>query len=236
MILDPTLVPEQSEREVGLRALDSYERQSPVESLSAQCLEAMASAIRSVNAHVSIPVAHLLGNLALDHQSARNMIRRLQKEESEDTRFSAICAASCASLISDGFAVEILRIALSDPSMKVRRFAVDEAMRWRVEQLLPDLRRLCGSTKNATEREETQLVTELIAEGYWVKPASDADLAFFNFKVPMHAVYVRTEDGEIIRCFATSKEVDTRGAAQVAQRTLEDYYRQHGNPLGDERT
>jgi hypothetical protein len=223
MILDPVLVTDDTERQVGIRALEAFELESSNETPSRQCLDALAAALRCSQVHVSITVAYLLGHLAGHHQSARNTIVQLQRDGDENTRFSAACAATSELLVQIGFTEEIFRTGLTDASQKVRRFVASEAIRLGIRGLVPDLRTAFERAADPKDKEDLDLWAGLLADGYHVRPAEDWEMDMLSFKVPMCCVHVRLDNGDVTRWFATPQEIESRGAALVAMEIASRY-------------
>src|SRR4051812_33599235 len=139
MVEDAVLVKDDTERAIGLQAINLFSQMRPGTEPGRACLEALLRAARSHESHVAVVAADLLYDLAANHEAARKAIRSLSEDGDEGARFWAISAGTMHRPIPNPFVVEILRKGLADVSPKVSRHAAQKVAELRIKELLPAL-------------------------------------------------------------------------------------------------
>jgi hypothetical protein len=232
-IQDDQLVRDDTQRGIGLRALEAFIEAPNNEPPSPECLNALALAVRCSEFDVSVSGAELLRQLAGIHEVARDAIRGLVNEADENTRFSAICAASDKALAAIGFTEEIMRVGLRDKSEKVRTHTAAEVFRLSLGCLAQDLLQASLFSIDDDEREWLEIYAGILMDGYKIAPAADWEREMFGLNNATCKVYVRVNDSDVIRGFVTPHDLEQQAAVSISTQIAKNYYRQQANLKAD---
>jgi hypothetical protein len=213
MVEDTVLVKDDTERAIGLQAIDAFSQMPPGGEPVPACLDALLRAARSDESHVAVVAADLLFDLAANHEAARKAIRSLSEDDHEGARFWAVSAATMHRPIPNTFVVEILRRGLSDLSPKVSRHAAQKVAELKIKELLPALLDMSSRLKDPSDLEWCELYIDLVRQGYRILPLSGGDCH----------MSIQLENGDLIGWMGKQSEVKSKGPATFAKQIAQQY-------------
>jgi plasmid stability protein len=207
-----SLVKDSEAREIGLHAIDAFEQLPAGAEPSSQCLEALAIAASSHEAHVACTAADLLYRLWPHHEVVRNTIRRLQ-DGNEHSRYWAISAATMHRPVPDPFVKDILRRGLADENTKVSMHAAQKVTWLGIRELLPAMLQMRIGLTNQNDIEWCDLYIDLLRDEYQILQLSGGECH----------VSVRLDNGYVVGWMGKESDVYAKGAAAFANQIAQQY-------------
>lgn len=225
VLQDDVLVKDNCERERGLRAIEAFAKLPSGIEPDQGCLDALARAAASPEAHVGCVGADLLYKLSLDFEVARQTIRLLLRDGNEDARFWAISAATMYRQVSNPFVVEILCLGLADRNAKVSMHAAFQGMRLGIKDLLLAMSELSEQLTDPDDRESCEACVGLLRDGFLVQLLSGGECH----------LSVRLDNGDLIGWMGKEADVSSKGVAGFAKQIAQQYLADEAQREADRR-
>ena len=192
--------------ELLLGAADAFDRAKLGGNLDPEDLQILADAASSARTPLGESAALMLGQLARDSALARDAIIRMSKGRKVHIRVNALVALQ--SFDPCDLHKTVARLALHDPSARLRELAADLVRRWRMSDLLPELEASIQRERNDDLRKTLEAQRDLLRDGYKIEHRGN-DVIWVTFQTP---------GGGLTSTHVSGEEWRAKGLAAIAGR------------------
>jgi hypothetical protein len=156
---------------VAFAAVDAFEACEGRANVTQVDLEPLAAAASSPYKLVFETGAHLLAQLAIRRTAAQQCVLTMARDKNATARFHAV--AYLIKEMPEPFRLEIIKLALSDRSAKVRSKGIEGAEQFKFKQLLPQLEKMQKTESNDSVKESLAMHLSLLRDGYHLEKTPD---------------------------------------------------------------
>jgi hypothetical protein len=156
---------------VAFAAVDAFEACEDKPNITQVDLEPLVAAASSLRKLVHETGAHLLAQLAIRRTAAQQGVLTMARDKSATARFHAV--AYLIEEMPEEFRLEIIKLALSDRSAKVRAKGIERAEQFKFKQLLPQLEKMQKTESHDSVKESLALHVPLLRDGYHLEKTPD---------------------------------------------------------------
>jgi hypothetical protein len=180
-------------------AVRAYERILASFKCSGRSLQVIVDAACSTRVALSSCGGHLLANLTVIHQAARDAVLGMSEDRQSHVRINAIHLVSAG--IPHAFSVPIIQKGLNDRSATVRRIAADRALHLNLKSLVGDLQSQLARETDERTKKAIDYSLRLLRDGYILKPKGKGE----------YCLTVPTLYGGVAGRFVTKQELKKKG-------------------------
>jgi HEAT repeat protein len=156
---------------VAFAAVDAFEACKGKHSVTQLDLEPLVTAASSPHKLVFETGAHLLAQLAIRCTAAQQCVLTMARDKNSTARFHAV--AYLIEEMPEEFRLEIIKLALSDRSAKVRAKGIERAEQFKFKQLLSQLEEMQQTDSNDKVQRSLALHVPLLRDGYHLEKTPD---------------------------------------------------------------
>jgi hypothetical protein len=156
---------------LALAAVDAFEVCESKSEAAPGDLVPLFIAARSPHKLVFETGGHLLAQLAIRQRAAQACFLAMARDKSATARFHAV--AYLDEGMPEPFQLEIIKLALSDRSAKVRGKGIERAEQFKFKVLLPQLEEMQQTESNDSVKESLALHLPLLRDGYHLEKTPD---------------------------------------------------------------
>ena len=178
------------------------------ERVTAELLAPVVAAAADRRVRVACPAYYTLFVLTDYFTAARQAVATLARDSRSHARTWAVL--SVGRHTPRQFQLEVIGGGLADRSDQVRRHAANQALTYRLRELLPAMESAAAGARSAGVRREIEHCRLLLRDGYTVTPAGDDGVN----------VSVAYEGGGIGGPYVTRAELEARGIEAIVSEAL----------------
>jgi hypothetical protein len=162
-------------RATALAAVDAFEACERKRQVTATDLIPLVVAASSPHTFVCGTGCNLLIHLATEHKAAQQSLLQMAQAKNATVRFNAVWHFRIGSgpKLPNAVRLEIVELALSDRSTKVRRLGIEGAEQFKFSHLLPQLEEMQRTETNQDVQQALAFHIPLLRDGFLLKPSED---------------------------------------------------------------